>query len=48
MKRPRWGDEKPEGVVAVDAILVQIEKVEEAAVALRELVEAMQAEDPPS
>jgi hypothetical protein len=45
MKRPRWGDEKPEGVVAVDRLLYQIDKVEAAAVALRQLVEAMQQED---
>jgi hypothetical protein len=45
MKRPRWGGEPSEGVVAVDAILYQIDKVEAAAVALRQLVEAMQQED---
>jgi hypothetical protein len=45
MNRPRWGGEKPEGVVAVEAILYQIDKVEQAAVALRHLVEAMEREE---
>jgi hypothetical protein len=45
MKRPKWGGEPSEGVVAVDRLLYQIDKVEAAAVALRRLVEAMQQED---
>jgi hypothetical protein len=45
MRHPFRGDEKPEGVVAVDAILYQIDKVEAAAVALRRLVESLEREE---
>jgi hypothetical protein len=45
MKRPKWGGEPSEGVVAVDAILYQIDKVEAAAVALRRLVESLEREE---
>jgi hypothetical protein len=45
MRHPFRGEPKPEGVVAVDAILYQIDKVEQAAIALRKLVESLEREE---